>query len=149
MDNFTNEINRTAELFKQGFSCTQAVFAGFGERYHIDREIALKLGRGFGAGMGLGLTCGAVIGAGLVLGFAGGGVEENDRRARYGCYDAIRDFVSRFEARYGTIRCNDLLGVDMSTEVGRKEAQEKNLFAGVCSEIVQNSSRILAELIQP
>ncbi|MBF0549038.1 MAG: C_GCAxxG_C_C family protein [Deltaproteobacteria bacterium] len=125
------------------------MFAGFGERYHLDKEIALKLGRGFGAGMGLGLTCGAVIGAGLVLGSAGGEIEENDRQARYRCYDAIKDFISRFEARYGTIRCNDLLGVDMSTEEGRKEAQEKNLFATVCYEIVQNSAQILADLMQP
>ncbi|MCK5553165.1 MAG: C_GCAxxG_C_C family protein, partial [Deltaproteobacteria bacterium] len=46
------------------------MFAGFGEQYGLDREMAIKLGRAFGSGMGQGGVCGALVGGYMILGLA-------------------------------------------------------------------------------
>lgn len=123
------------------------MLAGFGEHFNLDRDAALKLGRAFGAGMGQGLTCGAVTGAFMIMGLVLDEVIGNDRRARYSCYAMVREFVRRFESRHGSIVCQELLGVDLGTDEGMKEAQERNLFRTVCPVYVKDAARILKELM--
>jgi hypothetical protein len=38
--------------FKEGFSCSQAVFAAFAPQMDLERELALKIAGPFGGGMG-------------------------------------------------------------------------------------------------
>ena len=40
-----------AELFAEGFNCSQSVFSVFAEKYGLPKETALKIGCGFGGGM--------------------------------------------------------------------------------------------------
>ena len=122
------------------------MLAGFGEACGIDRETALKLGRGFGSGMGLGKTCGALTGAFLILGLK---VQDakHEKEARYRTYDLVREFVRRFEAIHGTSRCSDLLGVDMATESGRRKAQERKLFQTLCPIFLKDAATLLQEML--
>jgi C_GCAxxG_C_C family probable redox protein len=121
------------------------VLAGFGEACGIDRETAFRLGRGFGSGMGLGKTCGALTGAFLILGFKVQDAKD-EKAARYRSYDLVREFVRRFEAIHGASRCSELLGVDMATDAGRKEAQERKLFKTLCPIFLKDAARILQEM---
>lgn len=57
------------ELFKQGYNCSQSVFAAFCDETGLDTETALKIASSFGGGMGrLREVCGAVTGMFMVVG---------------------------------------------------------------------------------
>jgi C_GCAxxG_C_C family probable redox protein len=139
-------VSRAVDLFKEGYSCTQAVLAAFGPAYGLSEEHALKLGRALGMGLVTGKTCGAVSGALLVLGLAGTPVDGNDKTARYRAYNQARDLMARFEAEQGATQCEALLGVNASTEAGLAEAREKNLFTTLCPRFVDTAARILKEM---
>ena len=46
-----SRVERAAALFKEGFSCSQAVFAAFAEAEGLTREQALKIAQPFGGGL--------------------------------------------------------------------------------------------------
>jgi hypothetical protein len=46
-------------LFKQGYSCSQAVLAAFAEEFGMDRTTALRVAGGFGCGTNTGFQSGA------------------------------------------------------------------------------------------
>ncbi|MEW6266308.1 MAG: C-GCAxxG-C-C family protein [Thermodesulfobacteriota bacterium] len=121
------------------------MLAAFGRNYGLDQDLALKLGRAFGAGMGMGRTCGAVTGALMVLGFKAGR-SENEREARYRTYDLVKSFWTGFEQSHGTTVCQELLGVDLATEEGRRLAVENKLFSTVCPAFVETAARLLSEI---
>jgi len=74
--------------------------------------------------------------------------ESEERQARYKTYDLVREFARRFEESHGTLLCKELLeGVDLSTDAGRKEAQDRNLFKTVCPRFVQDVAHILQDLL--
>ena len=43
---------QATELFKNGYSCSQAVLLAFAEELNLDRETAAKIASSFGGGMG-------------------------------------------------------------------------------------------------
>jgi C_GCAxxG_C_C family probable redox protein len=109
--------------------------------------MAFRLSRGLSAGMGFGGICGAVTGSFLVLGLWVGDAQE-EKVARYRTYDLVRDFISRFEQKRGTIQCRELLdGVNLGTPEGRKEAEQKKLFTQVCPGYVEDAALILEEMM--
>ncbi len=124
------------------------MLAGCGERFGLDQGTAFRIARGFGSGMGTGGTCGAVTGAFMVAGFLAG-EDPDERRARLRTYDLVREVARRFEARRGSTVCKTLLGgVDVSTEAGLREAQERRLFREVCPGFVRDAEEILGELLR-
>ena len=109
--------------------------------------MAMRLGRAFGSGMGQGGVCGVLVGAFMILGLTFQG-ETDERRARYGTYDLVREFTGRFRARHGTIVCKELLGgVDPSTEAGRQQALDQKLFTTICPKLVEDGANILEAMV--
>ncbi|MEA3324179.1 MAG: C-GCAxxG-C-C family protein [Euryarchaeota archaeon] len=47
-----DEVEHAVSCFKDGFSCSQAVLSAYGERFGMDREMALKVSGAFGGGIG-------------------------------------------------------------------------------------------------
>ena len=56
-------------------------------------------------------------------------------------------FTARFKELHGTIECRDLIGIDLSTEEGRKLNSEKKITRTVCPHYVQTAAEIVEELI--
>jgi len=141
-----NKVERTADLFASGLSCSQAMLTVFGEPYGLDAETAAKLGRPLGGGIGhLAKSCGALTAAVLVLGMAEDRQEEGEaRKASYAC---VQDLFRRFAALHGTTECKELLGIDMSTEEGWKKIQEEKLVRKVCPPYVRDAASILEKLL--
>ncbi len=123
------------------------MLAGFGRQFGLDKETAVRLGRGLGMGLGLGLTCGAVSGAVMVLGLAAGPVQADDRGPRFRCYDQGALFAERFMGRHGSLSCCDLMGVDMTTLDGRQQARDSGLFVKICPVLVQSAAEILEDML--
>jgi C_GCAxxG_C_C family probable redox protein len=142
------DVERAEAAFKSGVNCSQAILSTYGPRYGLDEKNALRIALGFGAGMGrLGATCGAVTGAFMVLSLkhALENVTDNERKEK--TYASVREFAKRFEARNGSIVCKELLGCDLGTPEGMKQAKEKDLVNKACPKYVKDSAEILEEML--
>jgi len=134
--------------FKEGFSCSQAVFSACSASLGLDRELALKIAGAFGGGMGrMGETCGAVTGAFMAIGLKYGKAQAKDDQAREKTYELVREFVKRFKARRGSIVCKELLGYDISTPEGAKIVREQKISANLCPQLVRDAVEILDEIL--
>ena len=138
-------VKKADDLFLQGYSCSQAILAGFGEVTGLEFDQAIKLARAFGSGMRRDGVCGAVIGAALVLGFKEKS-REKERDARYATYDLFNILADDFQKEHGSIKCRELLaGIDLSTEDGLQYALDKGLFSDVCPRFVHTAAVLSKE----
>jgi C_GCAxxG_C_C family probable redox protein len=143
-----DRVELAVSLFKQGFSCSQAVFAAYGDCFGLDREMALRIAAGFGGGMGrMAQTCGAVTGAFMLIGMKHGSVDAKARQAKEKTYELVRKFAGKFSDRHGSLLCRELLGCDLSTPEGFQEAKERKLSTTVCTELVRNAAAIIKEMV--
>jgi C_GCAxxG_C_C family probable redox protein len=133
------------EKFIEGYNCAQSVFYCFCDDLEFDKNTALKLACGFGAGMGRKQeVCGAVTGGIIILGAKYGRGENADRSATELTYKKTRELMDRFAAKHGTFICRQLLGgCELTTEDGQKRYKENDLFNKVCKPCVQSVVEIL------
>ena len=143
-----SKVEKALACFKEGFSCSQAVFSTYSEGLGLDRLTSLKISQAFGGGMAhLGETCGAVTGAFMLIGLKYGRTRAEDLAARERTYDLIRKFVEGFKGLHGSIQCRRLLGLDLGTEEGMRLAKEKNLFQTLCAGYVKNAAEIIEDIL--
>jgi len=144
-----NNPERAVALFKEGFNCSQAVLAAYGEQFDLKHELAMRVAGAFGGGMGrMGETCGAVTGAIMVLGLKFGSTTAGDLNARENAYAVVREFVHRFKGRNVSNLCRDLLDCDISTSEGMKRAREEGRIKKTCPKFVMDAAEILDQLIE-
>lgn len=144
----TDRSQAAVTRFKQGFSCSQAVLSAFSDIFDLDVDLALKISQPFGGGIAhRGEICGAVSGAFMAIGLKFGRTRAEDTPARDRTYEAVTQFIQKFENLHGSIICKELLGYDLSTEEGERKAEEEELFETICPKFVQHAADILIELI--
>lgn len=137
-----------AELFRSGWSCSQAVCSAFAGDFSIDKNAALRLSCGLGGGMGhTGNTCGAVSGALMVIGMKYGRTRLDDFAAKEKTYELAQRFMEEFRRRNHSVNCTDLIGHDLSTPEGLVGAREKKLFHEKCTKYVRDAGEILETLL--
>ncbi len=143
------KVEHTLSMFKEGFVCSQALLAVYGEQFGMKRETALKVSAAFGGGVcRMGETCGAVTGALMVIGLKYGNVKAKDKKTREKTYELAREFVRGFEDRNGTINCKRLLDCDISTPEGLSTAREKKFFQTVCPKYVRDAAEIVEQILK-
>ncbi len=151
----TNEIEtrvaKAQELFKQGFNCSQSVFAACADLYAItDLDLALRLGASFGGGIGrMRLTCGAACGMFLLAGLENGSAIPGDADGKKRNYELVQRLAADFKAEHGSITCADLLGLSVPQPIGLSASQptpsertEEYYKKRPCVEMVGNAVRI-------
>lgn len=144
----TNRIKIALDCFNERLSCSQAVLSAFAPELGLDKKTALRVACAFGGGMArMGQTCGAVTGAFMVIGLRYGDINPDPNESKERTYQVTREFVERFKSIHGSIICKDLIGLDISTEEGRKSAIDMNIFKTRCTRFVQDAAAILEELI--
>jgi C_GCAxxG_C_C family probable redox protein len=143
-----NVVDRSVEVYRDDYNCAQAIFSIYGTRFGLNVNLSRRIACGLGAGMGRsdGMS-GAVTGAFLVLGLKYGMADSARQEDKELTYEKVRRFIDLFTRRHGSCRCTDLLGCDISTPEGFKEAQEKNLMTTVCEEVVASAAEMLEELL--
>jgi C_GCAxxG_C_C family probable redox protein len=120
------DVEKAVSLFREGFSCSQAMLGTYGERYGLARDLALKLGDAFGGGMGgLGRTCGAVTGALMVIGLAHGRTAADDMESKRATSHRVQELIVRFETQHGTTVCRDIIGCAIDTPENVRVAREQ------------------------
>jgi C_GCAxxG_C_C family probable redox protein len=135
-------------LFRQGFSCSQAVLGVFAGDYGLDRTTAFRISQGFGAGIAYtDEICGAVSGAVMVIGLRYGRTRAEDIAARDKTYAVVTEFLQEFEKRSGSVSCTGLLGYNLSVPEQAAEAKEKKIIPARCPEFVRSAVEIVEGLV--
>lgn len=143
-----NRKERAEAIFKEGFSCSQAVLAAFSDEFGLPRETALRISQGFGGGMArMAETCGALTGAFMVIGLKHGRTQAEDDAAKEKTYALCHELVRRFRARHGALRCKELLGCDIGTPEGAKIARDEKLHDDLCPQLIVSAAEILEDLL--
>ncbi len=104
---------RAVELFKQGYNCSQAVFASCADLYGIeDESLALRLAASFGGGIGrMRMVCGAASGMFMLAGLHNGSATPHDNEGKMANYVFVQQLAGDFKAKYGSLICAELLGL--------------------------------------
>lgn len=142
--------DKATEKFLSGYNCAQAVLWSFCDGLGVERDTALKIACGFGAGMARRQeTCGAVTGGIMVLGLRFGRGGGQDRTAAEQTYAKTEELMREFETRHGTCNCRQLLdGCDIATAEGRKTFAERDLLNRTCKQCVRTVVSILEGMIE-
>ena len=137
------------EKFLSGYNCAQAVLFAFCDDLSLDKDTALRLACGFGAGMGRKQeVCGAVAGGILAIGLRHGRGEGQDRALTDATYGKVRELMSRFESRHGTCICRELLdGCDLNTPGGQQFFKENDLLNKTCAGCVRTVVEAVEDLL--
>ncbi|MDI6743460.1 MAG: C-GCAxxG-C-C family protein [Smithella sp.] len=135
--------------FAGGFNCAQSVLFSFCDDLGLDKEKALKIACGFGAGMGRKEeVCGAVTGGIMVIGAKYGRGENEDRKTTDKTYVMIRELMNQFSQKHGTYICRQLLkGCELTTEEGQKIFKENDYLNKVCKPCVKSVVEIVERII--
>jgi C_GCAxxG_C_C family probable redox protein len=137
-----------AEIFRSGYSCSQAVCLAFADDFGIDRPTALKFSCALGGGMAhTGNTCGAVSGALMVIGMKYGRTSPDDLAAKERSYELAQKFIREFRRRHHSVNCTELVGHDLSDPAELAAAREKKLFHTKCAVFVRDAGEILETLL--
>jgi len=132
--------SKAIENFRSGLNCAQSVLTAFSDAFSVDKNTALMISCGFGAGMGrLQETCGAVTGAYMAMGLHVGTRIMDNRDRKEKTYSMIRDFDREFYNIYGTSRCYELLKVDLKTREGQKAFHDRRLNEDVCEKCIADA----------
>lgn len=142
-------------LFKQGFNCSQSVFAAYSDLYGIDDETALRISSSFGAGMGrMREVCGTCSGMFLVAGLESGATEGRDAAGKQANYDMVQMLAEEFRKRNGTIICRELLGLETPQvtaaefkETKPEERTDMYYKKRPCVKLVEEAAEILESTI--
>lgn len=131
------KVEEALSLFKEGFSCSQAVFAAYAKDLGMDYEMALKVSQGFGGGMGgMRGECGAVTGAYMVISLMHGRTKAEDGQARLKTFNLVKEFASRFKEIHQTTVCRNLMEGKSGTHYD------------MCSDYVKDACLLLDELLE-
>lgn len=146
---------RAVDLFKEGYNCSQAVFASCADIYGIeDQDLALRLSASFGGGMGrMRLVCGAASGMFMLAGLHNGSATPHDNNGKMENYAFVQHLAGDFKAKYGSLICAELLGLApkgstmefLPAETLRPKPEERTqqyYEKRPCSEMVAEAVRI-------
>ena len=108
-----SRAQHAVDLFKQGFNCSQAVFASCADIYGVtDEKLALRLSASFGGGMGrMRLVCGAASGMFMLAGLHNGSATPHDSEGKMANYAFVQQLAGEYKSRYGSLICAELLGL--------------------------------------
>ncbi len=143
---------RAQDLFKQGYNCSQAVFASCADLYDMkDEALALRLSASFGGGTGrMRMTCGAANGMFMLAGLECGSATPHDNEGKMGNYKRVQQLAGDFKAKYGSLICAELLGLapkgqcDCKLDLDPRPAERTPEYyeKRPCSEMVAEAVRI-------
>ena len=109
-----SRTEQAVALFKEGYNCSQSVFAAYADLFGMDKATALRVSASFGGGIGrMREVCGAANGMFMVAGMLTGATEGKDQTAKKNNYEVVQRLAAEFKKENnGTYICRELLGLD-------------------------------------
>ena len=136
---------RATDLFKQGYNCSQAVFASCADIYGVtDESLALRFSASFGGGMGrMRMVCGAASGMFMLAGLQNGSSTPHDNEGKMANYAFVQQLAGEFKTQYGSLICAELLGLAPKPQDPKPEERTQQYYEKrPCSEMVAQAVRI-------
>ena len=136
---------RAVDLFKQGFNCSQSVFAACADMYGItDEQLALRLSASFGGGMGrMRLVCGTASGMFMLAGLQNGSATPHDNEGKMANYAFVQQLAGEFKGKYGSLICAELLGLAPRPQEPKPEDRTPAYYEKrPCPEMIAEAVRI-------
>lgn len=145
----TDRSGTAAAMVAGNWNCAQSVLGVFCADLGLDRETAMKLASGFGAGMARRQeVCGAVSGAVMVIGLKHGQAREDDKAAKETAYRLSRELMERFQVEFGSCLCRELLpGLDLATAAGHERYKAEGWSERVCRPCVRFAVHLLENIL--
>lgn len=141
----TNEV---AELFAQGFDCSQVIVSYFAEDLGIDDKTAKKVSACFGGGMFEGNVCGAYTGALMVIGLKYGHCEPNTPDVKNQNIGRLMEFKQKFAEKHNSCVCKNLLdGLNSSIPEDMNVLLESGKMMSFCPQLVVDIIEVLEEIL--
>lgn len=147
-DEIEKRAERAQELFKQGYNCSQAVFAACADLYGInDESLALRLSASFGGGMGrMRLVCGAASGMFMLAGLHNGSSTPHDNEGKMANHAFVQQLAGEFKGKYGSLICAELLGLAPKPEDPKPAERTPQYYEKrPCSEMVAEAVRMFLQ----
>lgn len=137
------------ELFMEGYTCSQSLFASFADIFGFDRDTALRTAAGLGGGVGrMREVCGVITSASLILGLKYGATDGCDKESKALTYEKVREFSEKFKEKEGTIICRELLGLDKPEESHIPEERTAEYYENrPCPRLTREAAEILEEML--
>lgn len=99
-----------AELFLEGYNCSQAVALAFCDVTGLEKDYCARMASSFGGGMGrMREVCGAVSGMLLVAGLLYGYDSPSDDAKKMKHYTLVQELAGKFREQAGSIVCREIL----------------------------------------
>lgn len=129
-------------FYKGGLNCAEATLRCLIEEGVIDAPPeAVRMMSGFGGGMQRGTTCGTVVASVAALGWVTGRVDpERDRQPSA---SAVREFLRRFEAEFGTLDCRELQAVYVKEHALKSEGMYRK-----CTVFLERAMELVREIAE-
>lgn len=141
-------IEKAVKLYNEEYNCPQAVLCTYADKLGLDQETALKIASPFGGGIARnGKICGAITGGLMVIGLKNWNDGSNREDSKAEVYKISNQFMDEIKKRNGTLDCERLLGINVSTAEGRTLVKEKNLNVIVCYKVISDVVETLDKLI--
>jgi len=133
-----NRVETAVLKFQSGSNCAQAVLSTYLPAFGIQESIAHKMGTGLGAGFGRKqYVCGALNAGAIVLSTLLGNETNDDADRKEVTLERVHQFINRFEAKFNSSQCIEIIGIDISTVEGQTKASDANVFREICDSCVK------------
>jgi len=83
----------------------------------------------------------------MVIGLKYGKSNQEEEHLKQLSYELVNNFTERFKSRNRTIRCRDLIGIDISTKEGLEKARELGIFDTLCVKFVRDAVEIIEDIL--
>lgn len=114
------------------------------EHRQIQSDLIPRIATGFCGGLAhTGGMCGAVSGGVMAISLALGRNTAAERKDQ--CYEAVGEFLRRFDNQFGDVNCQKLTGVNLGTPEGQAAFKELGKIK-LCTEYVGEATRIVVEM---
>ena len=133
------------EYAKREYNCSQTVFTYFASDLGLDEQIAIKIATPFERGMFKSQTCGALTAAYICLGLKYG---SNNLDQKLRLEEMIHKLDQEFANRNISLKCIELLGIDVNTKEGMKEAIGRELLTSVCGSCISSAIEITEKIME-
>ena len=143
-----DRMDRAVALFKEGYSCSQAVAMAFCDVTGLDAKLTARMASSFGGGMGrMREVCGAVSGMLMVAGVLYGYDDPKATKEKRELYAQVQAMAGQFREELGSIVCRDLLK-NPPSDPNPTPRTEQFYKDRPCARIVATAARIMDEFIQ-
>ncbi|MEI6089731.1 MAG: C-GCAxxG-C-C family protein [bacterium] len=144
-----NNTQKIKAALTGGKNCAQIVAGTIAEKFNIDQKTVLAATIGFGGGIGRqGKICGACTGAVVALGLVNEQSGKPSAEVKDITYRQVREFFSKFNEKYDTTECSELLDCDISKAEGfemHKQGNHVNLCVGFIESALEILDGMLVE----